>query len=826
MQEGMLTNREKPNRVAPKDALTAEQSVDPLFAISIELYGQVQGVGIRPWLFGLANARQLHGTIGNFLSCAFANLEGAKSNLDAFIEDVRRGAPPPAVVRQIKVQTVESVGKKSLTIENPKNSWSKEIGIESSIALWSAPPDIATCEQCWADYFDPSSRFHNYPFVSCLACGPRWSVLRKLPFNRENTSYSKFPLCHSCLSDYQDPTNRRFHAQTMSCPDCGPTIRLDSHPEMSQSEAISFASRALNEGQIGAIKGLGGFQLLASAFSASAITRLRQTKRRPHQAFAVMFRDVETFLEYGGKPKQWEKLQTAAAPILSTKNVWLPTQELLAPDLEELGIMAPTTPLHYALLESCRACVVTSANTCGLPIPSSFKELQATNPDWKRLDFVMDHDREILQPIDDSVLKGETVLRAARGLRPFSHTKLGFESQVLALGADLKSSCAFTAKDCVVELPYFGKLDSIEGTDIIRSRLEKGLKVFGFHPQIVICDPNPQTLTNHLLPEHLSPTAEIIRAPHHEAHACSAIQDFKENAPTLILCFDGTGFDSEPSHISGGGEGYLWNNGKLQKILSLTEQPIIGGDRAVREPWRVAVAMLTNLGWTNARILAALADGDADRNSMMNEAPREALDVIVALIQNSKASRKSSSLPSTTSVGRWFDAVASIVDFGFRTQTYEAQAPIRLESLATKVFELGDAYLQMRSDFQASNYLSIQKNGQIRIEAGHLLAFVADRKLSSQSDLSKSQLAFLAHDCFAETVALAVSQVPTGRVAMSGGVFQNEVLRNLLKDRLAAKKVELVIDQSVMNDQCIALGQVAWFQYVGFHPKGQVPEDA
>jgi hydrogenase maturation protein HypF len=831
-------------------------------SLLIEIYGQVQGVGLRPWLFRLAHTRDLKGTIGNSLTCAFAHLEGPESAIEAFLNDLKSKPPSPAIVRDIKVRATQWHGKNSLTFEStsnfvesamaslndhqrdPKNDYqrdstrnnTRETELKSS-AIWSAPPDLATCKLCWSEYLNPVSRYHLYPFISCLACGPRWSILRSLPFNRENTTYSEFSLCVQCREEYQNSENRRFHSQTISCATCGPKIQLLSCPQMSSIDALNAVADGLAQGQVGAIKGLGGFQLVTSALLPQAIIRLREIKRRPDQCFAVMFRDEKTFIEFGGTTEQWSQLQTSHASIHSMKNIGLPTQKLLAPDLHELGVMFPTTPLHYAILERIKVAVVTSANASGFPIPATLKELKQMNDQWFSLDFILDHNREIAHPIDDSVIRGSTVLRAARGLspklrplnlwqqRPTTIEQKGPIQHVLALGADLKNSCAFSGLEYTVELPYAGKLDTIEAAEVVKSRLRKSLSVFNFKPEVILEDPHPQSLTSQILPDEFQNCTKILKVPHHLAHAYSALESMNEYRNVLFLSFDGTGYDSPESSSTAGGEGYIWRNGKLEKVLSFFEQPIIGGDLAVREPWRLAAISLLKQGWNTSKILQSLESWDTS-NLPRSDQRMETLEVLKSVLQLRLET------PKTTSAGRWFDAVASILDFGFRSQTYEAQAPIRLESLAqstqpsTQNFSrrqrLGHILNEpaVRLEFDPAKYLVSDTNGTILINGGEILTLIAEYKVAFKQSLSatdtssrsdaQTALCYFAHDCLAATITHAANLLSVREIAISGGVFQNELLKDLLKAHLKGKNIGLVCASSLVNDQCIAAGQLAW----------------
>lgn len=763
----------------------------------VNLFGQVQGVGLRPWLYHLASAHKLNGTIGNSRLGAAVRIEGGESDVTSFLAALKTGPPLPALISNFEVLPVPLTGVKSLKIDGFIQEIETMEG-QTHASAWSIPTDIATCDACWSDYFNPSNRFYRYPFVSCTACGPRWSILRKFPFNRETTSYLNFPLCTDCETNYKDPNDRRFHAQTICCQVCGPALSLLGKEN---TDPLGFASKRLAEGKIGAVKGIGGFQLMCSGLIPDAIERLRRLKNRPHQSLAIMFKDFRTFAKYGGTASDWARLKSPLSPILSLKSLMLPTSKVLAPDLIELGAMAPTTPLHYALLENCDVAVVTSANGTDHPIPSNLAELKFANPNWMDFDFILDHDREITNPIDDSVLKGSLVLRAARGLRPKKTALKTMNGQndkfILALGADLKNSAAFFNKNEIIELPYQGKIRSLESCEMMKHRLSQSLGAFSFSKKIygsVICDYHPETLTDGLLPESIQ--TEVLRAPHHEAHAHSLRQSLPVDRDTLVLTFDGTGYDSCSPNQSGGGEGYLHRSGGLSKALELVSLPLVGGDNAVHEPWRQATSFLTSLGWSSDNIRRAISAPVSVENVGPSDHQLDALAVIHALVSKGNSANQ---IPETTSAGRWFDAVSSIVEFGFRPQTYEAQAPIRLETLAS-------IETQSVEPFSPELYFTWRTNGSAQIETGKLLGLIAELKLKNSSSL-----AWRAHDYFAQTVAFASMKLQVQAVALTGGVFQNEILRDRLKTHLQNYRIELLEFPDLVNDQCIALGQLDWY---------------
>ncbi|MBN8540269.1 MAG: carbamoyltransferase HypF [Deltaproteobacteria bacterium] len=774
-------------------------------AFNVDLYGRVQGVGMRPWLFRLAQSHELLGQIFNHFAGTSAVLQGRAAALQSFQEELTSALSGPsghfpAQVEKLVFSEIESRKFDRLEILTAPPVTTNHFFSQLTL---SAPPDLATCFQCWLDFSNPKSRFFNYPFISCTSCGPRWTLLRKLPFEREHTSYADFEMCTDCEKEYSDPSSRRFFSQTMSCETCGPKIQLhlDSQQTLRENppkntlskDAFRECSTALKAGKIGVIKGMGGFQLIGNALDEHAIMRIRALKQRPDQALAVMFRDLETFQFYGGGAQMWNELRSPEAAIHSTSGLEFPTRHLIAPDLNEAGAMAATTPFHFLLQSEVPLLVVTSANQNGSPIPRTIQEIEFRI--GSEIDFVLDHNREITFPIDDSVVKDGQVLRAARGILPRVHPRKDNKAEpkkdVLALGADLKNSSAFTQNGITTELPYAGTISTLEGLRTLKSRLERQLKLFDFVPKAVLCDFHPETLTCQL---NLFPDLVPTRVPHHLAHAMAL-----QMPADLVLSFDGTGFNGDMD--ANGGEGFI----QLERRLQFEPTPLVGGTSAVREPWKFATSSLIQGGMGRTEILKLFPNVDP-----------AAFQTVVQL-------SKSHNQVKTTSVGRWFDAASAIVCFGTRNQTYEAQAPIRLESLAAKCRSPIAPLLFSTNEFiSLGNHQSSEGATEfIQIAGSRLLTRLAELKISKL--YQESELAFYAHDMLAQVVAKASARTLqqfgassdsrlASYVGVTGGVFQNQVFLNCLETHMKEQGLNLRPTQGFpVNDQAIALGQTRWW---------------
>ncbi|MFN7903694.1 MAG: carbamoyltransferase HypF [Pseudobdellovibrionaceae bacterium] len=734
----------------------------------LHYFGQVQGVGMRPFLFRLADELNLKGKIFNHSGGVTTELEGSRTQLENFHQRVISSAPPPILIQKILCSWQSPRGDKDLEIISlaPSTCSSRHM----------IQPDAATCQKCWSDFFNPQSRFYHYSFVSCCECGPRWSILHRFPFERFNTSYESFPMCHECQAEYQNPQSRRYYAQTLSCAVCGPRITISTKKISASIFSPETVQKSILDGQIGLVKGLGGFQLIGLATNPATIERIRNLKSRPSQSLAIMVRDLETFLNMGGTLTDWKSMTNSVAPILSVKNLKHPLSLSLAPDLQELGVMAPTTPLHFMLFgKDIDSIVVTSGNPQGHKLPKSKSEIQFSLD--SEIDFIIDHDRDIIHSIDDSVVRGELVLRKARGLTPVIHTCQSKQSRI-ALGTDLKNAMAIQIENDLIEFPYCGDLGDQKILEAQTHQIIEYLKLFGVtwgDLTLSAIDFHPETTTQNLGP---GPHTQV---PHHLAHAWSA---FHQCPADLILTFDGTGYDED--FELGGGDGFTLREKNWHRVLSLKPLKWVGGNSSVIEPWKSLVIAFASAGYPVENLYLCLP-----------EISKEMIDVFYVYAC-------SESGPLTTSMGRWFDAAAAMIDFGAQKQTYEAQAPIRLEHLA-KPF---------RHEHQRSQFLiEPNRNATSIIEIDGAAILFELYHLKCVQKFSKEEVAFAAHDFMAGAVARACLSLPVKSVTGTGGVFQNALFTKLLADHLRLLDIQFSLPKAIpVNDQCIALGQIYYME--------------
>lgn len=579
----------------------------------IDCFGCVQGVGFRPTMYRIANSYSLTGIIFNNSIGAHLDLEGNCENLRLFIEELQTTNLLPIRIDQIKVQQAE-VGKytKLNIIQSSESNESQ---------LYSLPPDSVTCSSCWEDFFNPEHRLYQYPFISCTHCGPRWSIIKELPFDRHKTSMEQFEMCQDCQKDYDDPISSRFHAQTLCCQKCGPKMSL----------SINQAKQMLAQDKIGLIKGLTGYHLIGNAESELVIAKIRILKERSEKALAIMIKD-ESLIE----PKLRLQLKSSVGPLVITDKIKMVTKSLLAPKLKTLAVMLPPTPLHFLLFGNLKYLVATSGNPKGYPL---IKEVSELPLEWlNQIDFILDHNRVIQHCVDDSIIQDQQILRRGRGLAPTISSHQSQQS-VIAWGSDMKMAPMIQTPFQRIQMPYLGELSHPKNGERIKNEVEEIKKLIKMDQAIELIDAHPQTLTR-----MLTHSQNIKKIFHHHAHAECAFQEFKTS---LVFTFDGTGFGVDHQHW-GGELLEKSKEGGWKRILSFEPMPYFAGDKMIQVPAYALAALQTQINMYDGPLLPYIE----------------------------KSSLK------TTSAGRWFDALGSHLFFGDKEITYEAQAAIEMEQRA------------------------------------------------------------------------------------------------------------------------------------------------
>jgi hydrogenase maturation protein HypF len=566
-----------------------------------QINGIVQGVGFRPWVYQLAQRHQLGGYVFNSTLGVTIEVEGPEEELDRFETALRTEAPPLAELDQIRVEHLEPLGYQKFTIRDSEDAAGEFVLV---------PPDIATCPDCLADLRDPANRRYRYPFTNCTNCGPRYTIIQEIPYDRPHTTMAEFRQCPACEREYHDPGNRRFHAQPNACPDCGPWVELWDRERMlaQRAEAIDRTRRLLKDGAILAIKGLGGFHLASDAANDAALRRLRQHKLRSGKPFALMAASLEKIAEFcEAGPEERAALSGTRRPIvLLARRLVSRISAEVAPGVPTLGVMLPYTPLHHLLFEGGQfdALVMTSANTAEEPIAYRNEEIAARlHP---LADYFLLHNRAIQTRVDDSVVRifegRERLLRRSRGYAP-RPIELGFPAQeVLACGGELKNTFCLTKQHYAILSQHTGDLENLETLEFFQETLAHMQRFFRVTPRAVAYDLHPQYMTTRLA--LAMPGLQKIGVQHHHAHiaACMAENGLREKVIGVAL--DGTGYGTDG--LIWGGEFLICDYLSFERQFHFRYVPLPGGDTAIRQPWRSALSYLKDAGLGSASALEAV----------------------------------------------------------------------------------------------------------------------------------------------------------------------------------------------------------------------------
>ncbi len=743
---------------------------------AVRVEGTVQGVGFRPFVYGLATGLGLGGLVGNDADGVFAEVEGAPAAVAEFLQRLRRDAPPLARIERVTVTGLPPDGSRRFVIVASQAGQSRS-------ALVAA--DSATCADCLAELNDPADRRFRYPFINCTNCGPRFTIVRDVPYDRPTTTMAGFAMCPACAAEYHDPGNRRFHAQPVCCPDCGPRLALtgpDGQPlGGGPADPVAAAARLLRRSLIVAVKGLGGYHLAVDAASERAAAALRARKHREDKPFAIMVPGL-------GAARRLCRLDAAAAALLASPRrpiVLAPRRDgarvaaAVAPGNRELGIMLPYTPLHHLLLAAVRRPVVlTSGNVSDEPI--AYDDADALKRLGGIADAFLTHDRPIHIRTDDSVaraFRGRPVpVRRSRGYVPEPiRVRGGFPRHMLACGAELKNTFCVAKDGYAFVSHHIGDLENAETLRSFTEGIEHFMRLFDIQPRLVAHDLHPDYLSTKYALD--LDGVDLLGVQHHHAHIASCLADNGVDGPVIGVAFDGTGY---------GADGTVWGGEFLVASLSgfergghLAPVPMPGGAAAIRAPWRMAAAYLDAAG---------MPDGGG-----LDVAARNAghWDAVLAL------ARRGVNSPQTSSAGRLFDAAAAIL--GVRDEiSYEGQAAIEMEQLAAP----GE-----RSGYRAG----IDQRRPFRVNGADLIAaLAADLRRGTGRDVAAARFIGGVAALIEDGCVLARERTGLGTVALSGGVFQNQLLLHAAVDRLAARGFAVLLHSQVpCNDGGISLGQAA-----------------
>jgi len=736
----------------------------------LRVRGLVQGVGFRPHVYRLARALDLAGSVRNTADGATIEVEGGAESLAAFHRRLLAELPPVARIDTVAVDSMPAAGVSGFRIEPSQGGKRPEACVL---------PDLATCPACLAELFDPADRRYRYPFINCTHCGPRLSIISGLPYDRANTTMAGFRMCADCAREYADPADRRFHAQPNACPECGPQLAfLDAggRSVAAREAALAEAVARLAAGDIVAVKGLGGFHLMADAGGGAAVERLRRRKHRPRKPLAVMAADLpmaEAVCRVS--PDEAALLCSPQAPIvlLARRGGGLP--EALAPGNPNLGVMLAYTPLHHLLLKALgRPLVATSGNLSDEPICAEETEAVA------RLAGIADgflvHDRPIQRPVDDSVVQiaagRPMLLRGGRGYAPLGLTRPEPGSPGVAVGAFLKDTVAVATRAHWVLGPHIGDLDSVKARDAFRRTLADLEALYGVVPRWVARDRHPDYPSS-TAAEALGPPAILVQ--HHHAHVAAVMAEHGLHGEVLGVAWDGVGLGDDGAPW--GGEFLRATRAGYRRVAAVRPFSMPGGDRAAREPWRCAAGL---------RFAAGLEPLDARGR----EAAGAAAATLVRMLERGVNS------PVTTSVGRLFDAVASLLGLCHRS-SFEGEAAMALQFQAERAGAGHGAY---RFPLQAGERVAV-----LDWEPG-LAALLADREAGAGVPVMAARF----HGGLADALAAVARSEGLPRVVLGGGCFQNRHLLRLAVERLGRDGVHAFWPAQVpANDGGIALGQLA-----------------
>jgi hydrogenase maturation protein HypF len=752
----------------------------------VTVRGVVQGVGFRPFVYRLAHEESLAGFIGNDTDGVTIEVEGTAERLDAFVARLRAEMPPMARIDAIAVRQLDALGETGFRIVASEVLGRVSTGI---------PADAATCADCLRELLDPGDRRYRYPFLNCTNCGPRYTITRRIPYDRPQTSMARFQMCAECQAEYDDPANRRFHAQPNACWACGPQVSLvdaDGSAGATDDPVAACIDR-LAAGEIVAIKGIGGFHLSVDATNQAAVMRLRVRKHRYGKPLAVMVRDLGAAREICVLTDAEEALlQTPARPIVLARR--LAGSDIaagVAPGIPWLGVFLPYAPLQHLLLASgaLHALVMTSANLSDEPIAIDNDEAVA------RLGEIADaflmHDREILQRCDDSVAAivddAPHLIRRARGYVPLSVPLQMDAPPLLAVGGHLKSVLALARGRFVYQSQHLGDLESATALEFFKESLEHLMRTFEIEPRTVVHDLHPGYLSTAWAKKFAHERGlALIGVQHHHAHVAGCMAEHGLTGPVIGIALDGTGYGTDGRIW--GGEVLIARLDGFDRFAHLEYAPMPGGDAAVREPWRMALGALHAAGY----------DVESEQMLALLGAERNEARVLKRMIE-----RKINS-PMTSSCGRLFDALAAVV-VGSRVVDYEAQAAIGLEGIAVDEpdrFEQGDYVPELHEAEEGSGSVALIRTGKMwKAVLNDLWRGVPAGRIAARFHAGIAE-------GFINAAANARIETDINTVALSGGCMANRRLARLLRAGLEEEGFTVLQHRNVSpGDGGLSYGQ-------------------
>lgn len=767
-------------------------------AYTIHVTGIVQGIGFRPFVSKLAYELGIVGTVRNDTTGVKIHIQGRDEDCQTFIERLQTDLPIHGRIDTLRVEPtiVQSLDAFTIIVSQ---------GVKGNAFIGA---DMAPCEACLRDIQDPENRRFHYGFTNCTNCGPRYTIIESTPYDRDTTSMKVFPMCEDCQKEYEDLEGRRYHAEPNACAQCGPMFTLrgaDGTVLASGQDAIEQAKQLIQQGAIVALKGVGGYHLVCDALQEKAVQTLRQRKGRPRKPLAVMAGSLETAKQYVHiSETEEELLLSPARPIVLLRKVTeynsdtmhgkyhvtcerlvdkavasrrLPIAPSVAPGMETLGILLPYAPYHYSLVPSDAIWVMTSANRSGDPV--LYDDAQAAEELQGIADYILTHNREIISPVDDSVVQvvqNEPIfIRRSRGYVPLSIPVVALEksSTMLAMGADMKASFAMNRGSHAILSPYMGDMERERVQDLLWSTTKRYEELFQLQPTQVMVDAHPSYYTSQCgrayAEEHNLPVMEV---QHHHAHVAAVLAEQNITEPVLGICFDGTGYGTDGTLW--GGEFLYCHQEHMERLGHLSYAPLPGGEVAVREPWRQAL-------WYVNELYPAEAPTVIEGWKQSLPKGWQLLETMMPHMQ----------MVQSSSGGRLFDTVASLLGLG-HVHLYDAHLAIELEQMALS--EEG-TILTMRMNENVLDTMSLVRSVIEQLECGESVAKIS-------ANFHRTLIYYIG-----QMAKRCCEERHISHIVLCGGVFQNRILLEGVMQELGGYKVH-VPTQSPMNDGGIALGQL------------------
>lgn len=748
--------------------------------VLIRIWGIVQGVGFRPFIAKLADKCGVKGSVRNIGGLVDIIMTDSEEKIAAFIAKIRSEKPEPAEIVHIKVEDLPYQEFHSFEIIN-----SSEGDDEASMI----PADLAICPECLEDLSNPENPRFRHPFISCMVCGPRYTIIDKIPYDRENTAMLDFPMCDFCNGEYTDRGDRRYHAQTISCHHCGPQL-LMYKSKLTREAAVNHCIDLLKDGKIVALKGVGGYNFLSSPFKNDTVLNLRTLKGREEKPFAVMFYDIEEIKKYCLVSQEEEALLTSSArPIVLLETKGSPFAPETNKTSRYTGAFLPSMGLHHLLLEKCGPLIVTSANLADMPMINEDAEMFDLYEEKKELlAAVFYHERGIRVRVDDSVVRvidGQPqMVRRAKGYAPVplylkGSETLPKEQMILALGGQLKSAFTLSKGNFAYVSQFFGDLDAEYIRKIYIENVERMKTLFRIEPNLVVTDSHPLYFTNSFGEEYAEKhNIPLLKVQHHHAHVASVMAEHHIEDPVIGVSFDGTGYGDDGNIW--GGEFLLCKGSKSVRLGHLQYTPMLGGDNSMKEGWKSAMCYMAAIEGEAENIPLSLDN----RYAMVKAAIRHGINTIYS-----------------SSMGRLFDAVAAAL--GIQTENrYEGECAIMLENAAARCKEQGVAPYIM-------TFLFWEEDGVYKISAATIFQAIAK---GLALGVAPEAMALGFHEAVAKMVLSLCEKISkkTGvkKVALTGGVFQNKILMETTLSLMREEDFEIYYNISVgTNDGGISLGQ-------------------